>query len=886
MLLKRNIPLAIALLGLFACNPTKDKWLNRKFHTLTGHFNVYFNGEQKLLDAAKQIESSHLDDFSQTLAVIQTGSPEAAKTAGNILDEALKKFSATVQMHQIGSYTDDAYFAIAKTRYYKQDYYTAIETFQFILGKYKNGPFTHASTCWIAKCYLGLNKIQEAEAIMGQLLQVKTFQKNDIGFIYSNAADIDLITNKPGKAIEHLSLALKGKLTKDQKIRFHYILGQLCYSQKKLPEATYHFNKVIKFVPPYDFAFNATLALLKLYDLKNPKSAARVKHNLRKMARDEKNIDYYDQIWFEMGKINLAINKEDEAILDFKKAAGLSQKNKNQKGLAYHEIAKIFFKRKDYKLAQAYYDSTVLSLDPKYKDYTSIKNTKVTLGDLISNLVAYETQDSLQKLALLSNDALERKIDSWIAENTKKKLLEEKEAKKRAKVLASTAGNAGNALPAAPAVGSGSGEWYFYNTSLMSNGAAEFFSNKRWGQRKNEDFWRIAAKEKTQEAAEPGKNTSQNATGDSSVKKEEKPAESASESANANIITGNKEKDAWVKNVPFASAQKEKSNAIMLDALHNLNVMYYDNLLNPIESIKYGEKIQDKFPFSEYEASTFYYLFKAHADLKNMAKAESNKQNLITQFPNSNYALLAQNKKPVNAEAENNKQLKDAYAIIFESYKIGDCSSVAAQKLYLDKNWPNNSLKPKYDLLEALCIGKSKDRTAFEKALASVANQHKGTEAGNTAESYLTALKKEAQKTAFVGKDTNAVFQFDLETETSFYYVLALKTSGVDINEYNLQFNAYNESYMSDNGLRINAYMSNEGFQLFVVREFTNFKQANDYLNGLKLTDFKNKKLKLKDTFYEYVISGVNFKKVLKDKKVAEFEAFYKKQLQQTQQIK
>jgi hypothetical protein len=80
--------------------------------------------------------------------------------------------------------------------------------------------------------------------------------------------------------------------------------------------------------------------------------------------------------------------------------------------------------------------------------------------------------------------------------------------------------------------------------------------------------------------------------------------------------------------------------------------------------------------------------------------------------------------------------------------------------------------------------------------------------------------------------------------------------------------------------------MSNEGFQLFVVREFANFKQANDYLNGLKLTDFKNKKLNLKDPYIEYVISGINFKKVLKDKKVAEFESFFKKQLQQTQQIK
>jgi len=886
LLLKRNISLATLILLVLACNPTKEKWLNKKFHSLTGHYNVYFNGEQKLLDAIKQIEISHADDYTQTLDIIQTGTPEAAKSAGNILDEALKKFSTTIQLHQVGNYTDDAYFAIAKTRYYKQDYYTAIETFQFILGKYKNGPFTNASTCWIAKCYLGLNKVQEAEAIIGQLLPVKNFQKKDIGFIYANAADINLRTNKPGKAIEHLTLALKGNLTKDQKIRYHYILGQLNFEQKKNPQATYHFNKVIKFVPPYDYAFNATLALLKLYDLKDPKSVAKVKHSLRKMARDEKNLDYYDQIWFEMGKINMAINKGEEAILNFKKAANLSTKNRNQKGLAFHEIAKIYFNKKDYKNSQAYYDSTVLTLDPKFKDYKEIKNTKTTLGDLIGNLVAYETQDSLQKLALLSNDELGRRIDSWIAAFNKKKLIEEKEAKKRAKVQASVAGNAGNFLPPAPAVGSGNGEWYFYNSSLLSSGAAEFFSNKKWGQRKNEDYWRIAAKEKTQEMADTSGAAAQKPGNISEEKKETKPEEGKTESRESISLTGNKEKDAWVKNVPFTASFLEKSNAKMLDALHNLNVMYLDNLHNPEESINYGEKIQTKFPFSEYEDATFYYLFKAYSDIKNNQKAENNKQKLISQFPNSNYALLAQNKKPINTELESNKQLKEAYVAMYEAYKNGDCKSVIEKKQFLDKNWPQNGLKSKYDLLEALCIGKTMDRIAFEKALINVTALHKGTEAGATAEDYLNAIKKEAKKAALIGKDTNATLQFDIETETSFYYVLAVKNTDIDVNEFNLQINSYNDAYMSDNGLRVNAYMSNEGFQLFVVREFVNFKQANDYLNGLKLTDFKGKKLKLKEPHIEYVISGINFKKVLKDKKVAEFEAFYIKQLQQTQQIK
>lgn len=862
--------------------------MNRKFHSLTGHYNVFFNGEQKLLDAIKQIEASHVDDFTKTLEVNKSGTPEAAKSAGNLLDEALKKFSATIQLHKIGSYTDDSYFSIAKTRYYKQDYYTAIETFQYILGTYKNGPFENASKAWIAKCYVGLKKVSEAEAIMGQVLTVKNFEKKDIAFIYSTAADIDLRADKPLAAIDHLKLALKGNLSKDDKIRYNYILGQLCSSQKKQPEATYYFNRVIKYVPPYDYAFNANLALMQLYDIKNPKALASVKKNLKKMSRDDKNIDYLDQIWYETGKIDLLAKNETEAISDFKKSAAFSTKNKNQKALAYLELAKIYFTQKNYKSAQAYYDSTVATLDPNHKDYNSLKKTKVVLNDLISNIVVYETEDSLQRLSQLSKDALLRKIDSWIAEDTKKKLAEEKEAKKRAKLQASLSTNPGLLAPAAPVAGGGSGEWYFYNPNLVSSGSAEFFSLKKWGQRKNEDYWRIAAKEKVNletdtvnTAAAPKK---ENTTG------KEIAAESNTESienGKAPSVTGTKEKDAWIKNVPLTPEQKELSNARMLEALHNLGVIYYDQLANPTECIKYTEKLQDKFPLSEYDAPSLFYLFKAYTDTKNINKAEANKKQLIELYPNSNYALLAQNKRPVNTEKEVDKQLALAYEKMYESYSSKQYLQAMEQKKLMDKNFPGNLLKPKYDLLNAHCIGKTQNKAAYENALQEIAIIHKGTEPGNTAEEYLKILKQVDKKIAFQGKDSSTQeLEFDLETETPHYYLLGIKATKIDINEINSQFNAYNEAYMSENNLRVNSYLSNEGYQLIVVREFTNHKTALNYFSDLKTMKFTSSKLQIKDPYVEYVISGINFKKILKDKKVEQFEAFFKKQLQLTSQLK
>lgn len=868
--------LLLTTIWLSACNPTKDKWMNRKFHTLTGHFNVYFNGEQKLLDAVKQIENSNVNNFVQVLDVFPMGNAEASKASGNLLDDAIKKFSKTIQLHTIGAYTDDAYFSIAKCRYYKQDYFASIETFQYMIGTYKDGPYTNASTCWIARNYMGMNKIGESEALMGLLLAKKNFRKEDIGFIYATAADINIRQEKYTAAIDNLNMALKGKLSKEQKIRYHYILGQLCMLANKKPEASYHFNKVLSYTPPYEFAFNANISLTHIFDLNDPRSIERVKRNLRRMAKDDKNIDYLDQIFYELGKLDLATKNLPEAIKNFKKSISFSTKNTSQKGLSYYELAKLYFDNKEFKNAQAYYDSTVMNMDPKNKSFNQIKETKMVLSDLINNLNVFETEDSLQKLTLLSSDELDRKVSSWMAEEKKRQDLAAKEAKKKAKVNASMASNQSLVQPAGLSIpGSGDNSWYFYNPSLVNTGAAEFFSNKKWGQRLNEDYWRIAAKEKPRN--EPSGDTSSSANN-----KKETTAQEGKEIANdapQKSLTGDADKDKWIKNIPFTPAQKEKSNAKILESLHNLGVIYYDRLKNPISSKKYFDLLQQKFPISEYEPQAFYYLYKANTDIKNQKIGEENKLNLIRNYPEHPLSLLVQNKSIQSAESSNNKLLLAAYEKMYLKYTEGNYAEAMAMKAEIDKQFPGNNLKPKIDLLYAFCIGKTQTRDDFKKALTDVSASHKGLDVAQTADDYLAVLNREEKKAAFIGKDSAmAELEFDLETETPFYYVLAINDKKIDLNEFISQFTSFNEAYASENNLRVNAIMSNEGFQLITIREFPNLKTAYDYLKTLRATDFKNKKINYTLASPEYLISTKNFRKVLKDQKVEKFAEFYKKQ--------
>jgi hypothetical protein len=80
------------------------------------------------------------------------------------------------------------------------------------------------------------------------------------------------------------------------------------------------------------------------------------------MANDDKNEDYLDQIYFELGKLEWSQKNEVAAIKDFKLSVAKSTKNRAQKAKSYKELAVIFFDKKDYVNAQAYYDSEKVTI--------------------------------------------------------------------------------------------------------------------------------------------------------------------------------------------------------------------------------------------------------------------------------------------------------------------------------------------------------------------------------------------------------------------------------------------------------------------------------------------------------------------------------------------
>lgn len=894
----RHFKFFISFLGLLslllACNPTKDKWINRNWHTMTGRFNVYFNGEVKYLEVIEALEKGHQNDFTKILEVFPYGDEAASKGVAGQLDIVLKKASLSVQNHYVGRYTDNSYLLMGKAHYFKRDYYAAMEAFQYINAKYKNQGLRPISTAWIAKCYAGLKKVDEAEAVMGLLLSEensklkkqsiyrKIFPQTPKDYtreIYATAADIAIKQEKYSTAAEKLKIALDYTSAKKDKIRYTYILGQLYAQMDSIKLANQYFSKVMKMLAPYDFEFNASINLARSYDPTDQGAVKRVRRSLKRMLRDDKNEGFYDQIWYELGVLETKEKNIPAAIKAFKMAAIVPGKNTNQKALAYLALGNIYLDIPDYKLAQAYYDSTATSITPSYKNYQKIIDKKTVLSDLINNFIVIETEDSLQAIAKLSKPDIEKKIDQWIAAakqdsaNAVKRAKDKKEADRLAKL--SPQGTIANTNTA----GFGEqGQWYFYNPTMMVAGAAEFFSSKKWGQRANEDYWRIAAKEKEKPDDNTGTDAAQ--ADSAATKKEKTPGEDGADADSKEAtkergtpgISGDRQ--AWIADVPFTQSDLQKSNMRLALAYFNIGVIYDEKLSDAREAIKDYELLLKRFPKSEFEPEVLYKMFKLYNQLKQTDKATAAKNKLIQEYPLSPYALILQNKSISSAESDANREVVVFYEQLYQKYLDGNYTEVKQQKKEADKKFPGNALQPKYDLLYALSVGKSEGITEFKAELTEVAARYPKTDVGDRAAAILKAIKRQGE--AQIPDSLKPVeADFTIDESGPFYFVIAIKDDKLDMNELIGRIMTYNEEYHEFENLRANPMLSNDGYQLLMVREFKELGKAMTFYTDFKTRDALKKRLQYQGSSLAFVVSVPNFKKMLKEKKVDSYNAIF-----------
>ena len=111
-------------------------------------------------------------------------------------------------------------------------------------------------------------------------------------------AELLLLDDETEKAIEALEKALKLCKKSQEKARINYILGQLNVVKSDSEKAFTAYTKVLKYNAPFEMNFSARINRAMLG------GDSKLKNQLLKMLRDEKNAEFKDQIYYALAEIS------------------------------------------------------------------------------------------------------------------------------------------------------------------------------------------------------------------------------------------------------------------------------------------------------------------------------------------------------------------------------------------------------------------------------------------------------------------------------------------------------------------------------------------------------------------------------------------------------
>lgn len=837
------------ILLLLAHNLTAQNWLSRQWHNSVSHYNYYYNANLLIENVREESITAFKDNYKDVLALYPIPEPSSLKGNATKMDEVIKKCSHIIERHSKSKWVDDSYLLMGNAHLFKGDFYSAIEVYEYVAGNFKGSMPAFQAELNILVTYILQGKKEDAEALYTKLAGKKDYPEKLKTQLDIAGAAVNIKQMKYPGAIKLLEAAIPKVKNKLQKIRYNFVLAQLYALNKNNALALERYKKVIKLNPPYEFAFNAKLNMAKAINIKNRSEVKNAKMVLRDMLRDDKNIDYFDQIYYELGNLEIADKNDNGAITEYTNCLRSKTNDMGIKSNAYLALADLYFRHQDYENAQVYYDSAARTIDPKSPNYDFVQDKNLVLNELIKHLVNIKEKDSLLRLA--NDEKLrEKTIDKLIREE-KEKAEKEKQMQEIKKLQQN------NLSMQQPSTPSGGGNFPFYNMAAKNKGLQDF--QRIWGTFELTDFWGIASNRQKEIWKKIDDEQVNNDKG-SSVKE-------------GLLSKAPEERKKYYQNIPFTKTEKQK----MLDDISESYFLganvYYQNLKEYDKARAMLEELNKKYPKSKYEINSWYLLARIFRDLKNEPKVQYYINLIKSVDSNSTFLNVLENKGIDSSKlVKVDDEVEKIYELCYKAYRSGNYAEALNQKKLHDSKFPGSPLQVNFDYIDALIIGKGGDLKLFRTKLQAIADNYPNSDIASECLKTVELIKI---KTGEVKPQENTSGKYNYNASSDHFYMLIVPKSA-DITQLKLAFINYNKTFHADAGLRVTTSLLGDQFQILIVNNFKSLDEVKAYLKELAAdTKFLGeiKAVNLEDHF---IISKENFSILINDKVLADYSAFYK----------
>jgi len=808
----------MAVLFLAACSRKKNTFLSRNTHAVFAEYNALYNGNIAFDTGIEEVERGYRDDFWETLPIerielLENNLPGDKKNQNfNIAEEkatkAIQKHSVYVDGKEYNPQIDEAYILLGKARYYDTRFIQALDAFNFILNKYPTSNSINHAKVWKAKTNIRLNNEEVAIENLKEMFKLKEISKEDYADASAIIAQAFINLDSLETALPYIKQASENVKSNELKGRYLYITGQLYNSLELIDSANLAFDEVIALnrKSPRVYMINAYIEKAKNFDFTKEDRVAFLEL-LYDLEKDRENRPFLDKIYNQIGEYYRKNDSMDFAIEYYNKSLDAYREDRKMQSVNYQTLAEIYFDFTEYKIAGAYYDSTLTNLDEGTRIWRRIKKKRENLDDVILyEDIAYENDSILrivnmsesQQLAYFTeytNILKQQAIQDSIALADQQQSIENQEFF-----------NANGADSKRGGPNSG-GTFYFYNPTTLSFGRQEFV--KRWGNRKLEDNWRLSNKLSKIESLE-----------------EEDPTISIEESKLFQPET-------YIALIP---KEEQVVDSIIKErnfAYYQLGLIYKEKFKEYDLSINRLETLLSFNPEERLVLPSLYFLHKIYLIQGDETKAAQYKNEIITRYPDSRYAEILRNPNAILATDESSPEFK--YGELYKDFENSKYQHVIEKCDTYIGLYFGNPIIPKFELLKSDAIGRQQGYEAYKIALNFVALNYPNSDEGKEAQNlYENLLPRIANKT-FMSDDMSdkwkIVYSFNKEDREAAEAHLIKLNEAIDWYQYknmSTSIDYYNPDTLFVIIHGLNSRLGGRGFAE-VLKEDKKFKINNAY---------------------------------------------------------
>ena len=749
---QKLLVILVLLTVLVGCSRKKDKFLSRNFHAINAEYHTLFNGRQAFEQGRDALIEGYQDNFWAILPIERLDSPDFVPLPGEAIDpsfkiaeekavKAIQKHSMEINGTEHNPQIDEAFMLLGKARYYDLRFLRALEAFNYILSYYPASDNIAQAKIWKAKTQIRLDNTKLAIASLHKLLEEEdALDRQDFADASAMLAQGYIFENRLDSALVYIEKAAYLTRKNEEKGRYYFIKGQLYdnIGQNQLANANY--DKVIDLNrrSPRRYMINAYINKIRNFDYETG-DQERLFKLLTDLEENRENRPYLDIIQYQFAEFYRNVGREDSAVAYYNKSIASQGEDKYLTSRDYLSLGDLNFNNSEYLTAGAYYDSTLAFIPENTREYRSIRKKRENLSDVILYEGIATRNDSILNLVYMNDADRQAYFESYITALKEQKA---KDSIAEANAEAAIANNeffVANNPNSGPNPPGGSSGFYFYNPVQVAQGKLDF--KQRWGSRENTDNWRVSS-----------------SVGSALASNEIAGEEDLLEEVDNGIYNA----DNYISKIPSEQPIIDSISTARNFAYYQLGLIYKEKLKEPQLAIQRLEALLAANPEERLVLPAKYNLYQLYEASGDTFNSDKYKFDILQNYGDTRYASIINNPDKALEQDQNSPEV--LYNNLYRDFENQEYPRVITQaNRYIDE-YAGDAFVPKFELLKATAIGRSKGYDAYEQALNYVAlnypNQEEGKKAKELLEKALPQLKNNTFVADAEAKKYNLLYTF------------------------------------------------------------------------------------------------------------------------------